>query len=288
MRQPRLHCLNMPKASGVKDSENSGMAVAPSHRYKIIIAHIFQKHYKKGSTEFDFSREEINATAAALKLPIIKNVGDLPYTFRYRVDLPDAIASTAKAGHEWIIRGAGQAMYRFKQIRKVRITPRAELIKIKIPDATPEIIVAHALTDEQALLAKVRYNRLIDIFLGVTTYSLQSHLRTTVKGIGQIEIDEVYVGVDRNGSQYIIPVQAKGGSDRHGVTQTEQDILWCKQRFPSLRCRAISAQFTQEGHIVMFELTLQGDQIRVLEERHYELLPASSISAEDLKIYAST
>ncbi len=28
-------------------------------------------------------------------------------------------------------------------------------------------------------------------FLGLTTYSLQSHLRTSVKDVGQIEIDEL-------------------------------------------------------------------------------------------------
>ena len=27
-------------------------------------------------------------------------------------------------------------------------------------------------------------------------------------------IDEIYVGVDRNGCQYVIPVEAKGGSDK--------------------------------------------------------------------------
>ena len=91
---------------------------------------------------------------------------------------------------------------------------------IKIPDATPEIISAYALNDEQALLAKVRYNRLIDLFLGITANSLQNHMRTTVKGIGQIEIDEVYVALDRRGIQYVIPVQAKGGKDQLSVVQT--------------------------------------------------------------------
>jgi hypothetical protein len=39
----------------------------------------------------------------------------------------------------------------------------------------------------------VRYNRLLYIFLGLTTYSLQNHLRTTVKSVGgsQIAIDEI-------------------------------------------------------------------------------------------------
>ena len=65
-----------------------------------------------------------------------------------------------------------------------RIKPREDLITISIPDATPELIRVYALDDEQALLAIVRYNRLIDTFLGLTTYSLQNHLRTTVKRIG--------------------------------------------------------------------------------------------------------
>ena len=129
-----------------------------------------------------------------------------------------------------------------------------ELITIKIPDATPEIITAYALSDEQSLLAKVRYNRLIDIFLGVTAFSLQNHLRTTVKSIGQIEIDEIYVGVDRNGRQFIIPVQAKGGNDRHAVVQTQQDITYCSEKFPNLICKAVSAQFMSGDRIAMFEL----------------------------------
>ena len=53
------------------------------------------------------------------------------------------------------------------------------LATTKIPDGTPSIVRKYSISDEQALLAIVRYNRLIDIFLGVTCYSLQNHLRTT-------------------------------------------------------------------------------------------------------------
>jgi hypothetical protein len=34
---------------------------------------------------------------------------------------------------------------------------RIKQIAIKIPDATPEIVASNSLSDEQALLAKVRY-----------------------------------------------------------------------------------------------------------------------------------
>lgn len=164
--------------------------------------------------------------------------------------------------------------------------PREELLTIKVPDATPEIITAYALNDEQALLAKVRYNRLVDVFLGITTFSLQNHLRTTVKEVGQIEIDEIYVGIDRHGRQFVVPVQAKGGNDKHGVVQTQQDILCCSEKFPNLICRAISAQFMSEERIAMFELAVQDGEIKVVDEKHYQLVPAKNISTKDLQQYA--
>jgi hypothetical protein len=154
-----------------------------------------------------------------------------------------------------------------------------------VPDSTPELIRVYALDDEQALLAIVRYNRLIDIFLGLTTYSLQNHLRTTVRGIGQIEIDELYVGLDRHGCHYIIPVQAKGGKDQIGIVQTTQDVRWVEQRFPGMRCRAIAAQFMDDGVVALFELSLQDDEVRVVQERHYKLVPAERLDPDAIKNY---
>jgi len=254
--------------------------------YRAIISHIFNKHHAENPDGFIFLRDEIISSATELGLPRPGNLGDLVYTFRYRKDLPESIKRTASSGFEWIIEGAGRAKYRFSQVKLSRVIPREDLVTIKIPDSTPEIIQKNALGDEQALLAKVRYNRLIDIFLGVAAYSLQNHLRTTVKGMGQIEIDEIYVGVNSNGQQYVIPVQAKGGNDKHGVTQTKQDILCCEQKFPDLICRAVSAQFMGDERIAMFELAVDDGQIKVLREKHYKLVPAADISRKELNIYS--
>ena len=256
------------------------------NRYQSIINRVFSDHYRVGVEEFEFTRDEFVDIAKSLEINLPKNVGDVIYSFRYRAELPDAITGTASNGREWIIEGAGRARYRFKQVRFNRIVPREELITIKIPDATPEIIGKYALTDEQALLAKVRYNRLVDVFLGITAFSLQNHLRTTVVGVGQIEIDEIYVGVNRYGRQFVVPVQAKGGSDKHGVVQTQQDIVCCAQKFPGLSCRAVSAQFMSGGRIAMFELTVQDGGIKVVDEKHYQLVPASEITEADLQMYA--
>ncbi|MFN0100950.1 MAG: endonuclease [Bryobacteraceae bacterium] len=254
--------------------------------YDALILKIFKNHYRKGVDAFDFDRAEIETVAAQMELRLPKNLGDLIYSFRYRKSFPPEIADTPAGSDEWIILPAGRAKYRFKLAKLTQILPRQDLVATKIPDATPQIIAAYALTDEQALLARVRYNRLIDIFLGVTTYSLQNHLRTTVKGMGQIEIDEIYVGVSKTGQQFVIPVQAKGGTDKLAIIQTSQDLAYCAEKFPNLAARAISAQFMRDSVIALFELTLEDDEVRVVEERHYCLVPAKSITGDDLRNYS--
>jgi hypothetical protein len=256
------------------------------NRYQSIIADIFNKGYVKGKTVVAFSRDQLVETASRLAIPVPKNLGDILYSFRYRNPLPDEILATQPEGKEWVIEGTGRAEYEFRLVPINRIAPNGNLITIKIPDATPEIVSSNSLSDEQALLAKVRYNRLIDIFLGVTAYSLQNHLRTTVKGMGQIEIDEIYVAVDRTGCQYVIPVQAKGGSDQLSTVQAKQDITCCAEKFPNLVCRAISAQFIDDSRIAMFELRPEEDgMVRIVEERHYRLVSADHISESDLVSY---
>jgi hypothetical protein len=261
------------------------MARKPS-RAKQIIERVFFERYEIGATEVNFLRSDLHDVCKKYDIEPLKNMGDgAVYAFRYRTRLPDKILNTQPKGQEWIIEGTGIGSYRFKLVKKTRIVPRNDLITIKIPDATPEIISAYALDDEQALLAIVRYNRLIDTFLGLTTYSLQNHLRTTVTGIGQIEIDELYIGLDRHGCHYVIPVQAKGGNDQIGIVQMTQDIRFAGQRFPGMRCRAIAAQFMDEEIVALFELTLQDDDIKVVDEKHYRLVPSSSLDSAAIRSY---
>ena len=199
--------------------------------------------------------------------------------------LPGKVIATQPEGLEWIIEGAGKAKYRFRLVKITRIVPNENMVAIGIPDATREFIRAYALDDEQALLAIVRYNRLIDTFLGLNTHSLQNHLRTTVKGVGQIEIDVLYIGLDKYGCHYAIPVQAKGGKFQIGVVQTGQDISFAAEKFPDMRCRPVAAQFMNDGVVALFELTLDDGQVKVVEERHYQLVPASEIDNRAVRNY---
>ena len=261
--------------------------------YSRIIAEIFRRHYQIGLAEFTFDRAEIRTVASELGLPAPSNIGDVLYTFRYRGQLPESIALTAAPGLHWIIRPTGIGKYKFVQVRQVNVVPSPDLITTKLPDATPGIIAKYALTDEQALLAILRYNRLVDIFTGLTCYSLQSHLRTTVRGMGQVETDEVYVGLDKRGVHYVIPVQAKGRTDRIGQVQIEQDLAVCAEKFPDLVCRPIAAQFMADpfapahtGYVIaLFELQDTDEGIKIVTEKHYRLVSPNSVDKQDLAAY---
>ena len=198
--------------------------MAKKDRYSAIIEAIFHGRYESGVTHVEFAREQITAASISLGIAPPKNLGDVIYAFRYRKPLPPSIRATAPSGKTWIIRSAGLGRYRFVLVTDIPLSPNPNFAITKIPDATPGMVAKYAFTDEQAVLARVRYNRLIDLFLGITCFSLQNHLRTSVPGMGQVETDEVYVGVDKKGIHYVIPVQAKSGSNMIGRVQIEQDI----------------------------------------------------------------
>jgi len=255
------------------------------NRYAQIIERIFFSHYHEGTREVLFERGDIERVARELRIKLPKNIGDVIYSFRYRVTLPESVRARAPQGEEWIIRPAGRSRYRFVATRLAAIIPNEMIAETKVPDATPGVITMYALNDEQALLAKLRYNRLIDIFTGVACYSLQNHLRTAVPGIGQVETDEIYIGVDRRGVHYIFPVQAKGGNDKLSVVQIEQDLAVCEARFPLLICRPIAAQFMSGDLIALFACERGTTGIAISAEKHYRLVPPEEVTAADLDSY---
>ncbi len=165
-------------------------------RYDSIIVHIFEARYEIGTDTVRFARDDMVQVANVLGIKPPKNLGDLIYTYRSRRSLPPEIRDSAPPETEWTIVSEGIARYAFKLKWVFRAEPDRSITATKIPIATPGLVDKYATSDEQAMLARLRYNRMLDIFTGVMCWHLQSHLRTTVKNIGQVETDDLYVGVD--------------------------------------------------------------------------------------------
>lgn len=52
-----------------------------------------------------------------------------------------------------------------------------------------------------------------------------------------------------------------------------------------VQCRAIAVQFMDAQVIALFELVLQDDEIKVVEERHYRLVPAKKLDPTTIRNY---
>ncbi len=179
-----------------------------------------------------------------------------------------------------MISGRGKAHYAFvKLASSPEIKIQDDLTTIRLPNATPEIVLEYAGTDEQGILAKVHYNRLLDIFLQITCYHLQNHWRTSIKDKGQCEIDDLYVGLNINGKQFVVPVEAKSASDRLSKTQIVQMIDLSRDRYPKLIMRPVGVQEMKDESLVLVEFTPAShpDEIKIKEMRRYRLVPMSEV-----------
>ena len=257
-------------------------------KYDNVIERVFLNNYKKAAIKVSFNRDELAHACDELGIPRIKNLGDIPYSYRFRKELPSSIKDVCPANSEWIIIGTGIGTYEFRLAAPGKIAPTSNRQRIKVPDATPEIVKKYAPgTDEQALLTKVRYNRLVDLFTGLTCYSIQNHLRTTIQNVGQIEIDEVYLGVNKKGAHFVIPCQAKSPGDRFGIVQVMQDIEFCKARYPDAICKPIALQFLTENDVAILELAVEESDdifhLSVADERHYKLVGRDGITDEEIR-----
>jgi hypothetical protein len=258
-------------------------------KYDKVIERVFSTNHADGAVKVSFNRDELAQACDELGIARIKNLGDIPYSYRFRKELPNSIKEKCQANSEWIIIGTGIGTYEFRLASPGKIEPTTNRQRIKVPDATPEIVKRYAPgTDEQALLTKVRYNRLVDLFTGLTCYSIQNHLRTTIQNVGQIEIDEVYLGINKKGAHFVIPCQAKSPGDRFGIVQVMQDIEFCRARYPNAICKPIALQFLSENDVAILELAVEdsGDifHLSVADERHYKLVSRDGITDEEIRL----
>jgi hypothetical protein len=265
-----------------------------------VIKDIFLQRFQQGTTRLPFTRSDLLESSKQFAKPgesekaRDKNLGDILYTFRFRRDLPSEILATEPRGKIWVILGAEISKYELRLITKPNLAPTPNWIITKVHDSTPEIVRRFEfLSDEQAALSRIRYNRLVDLFCRCVAHSLQNHLRTTVKGVGQIEIDELYVGANRKGQHFIVPVQAKKERDRVGVSQLIQDYEYCKNKHPGMISRLLTAQllnYSEGGRnfdkIALCEFVVREIDDDLLIERsseeHFVLLPKSLITQSDL------
>jgi hypothetical protein len=247
----------------------------------LVIRRVFEKRFTPGDVEVPFSVDDIRTAVkeVAEKNPDYKegNIFDVRYEFTSgRQPLPPEIDNLGP----WMIAGRGKAKYAFIKLSTgPGIIIPSDLMPILLPDATPEIVIEYAGGDEQGILAKIRYNRLLDIFLQLTCYHLQNHWKTSIKNKGACEIDDLYVGLNVTGKQFVIPVEAKSAGDHLSKHQIVQMVHFAAVRHQKLILRPVGVQEMKDGSLVFVEFTAaeKPDEIKIKEMRRYRLVSMDEI-----------
>jgi len=252
-----------------------------------VIEIAFRKNYRRGAREVPFTMDDVRQAIAQVTKKRAgykeNNVADVRYEYTSgRSPLPETIDKLGP----WMIVGRGKGKYAFAKLAESpTVKIQTDLYAISLPDATPEIVSEYAGGDEQGILAKLRYNRMLDIFLGITCYHLQNHLRTSIKGKGQVEIDDLYVGLNSGGKQFVVPIEAKSAKDHLSKTQIQQAVDFARERYPNLILRPVGIQEMKDESLVLIEFTSGShpDEIKIVEMRRYKLLPMSEVPLDELQ-----
>ena len=222
-------------------------------QYDEVILSVFSHHYREGAKYLKFQKDEL-ADACRKYGITVRNIPDIIYTYRTgRRMLPPKILAT---GH-WAIAPAGRGAYAFRLLRNPPHfdIPFKDYAPVDIYNAIPEVVEGLLRRDEQSLLTRILYNRLVDIFTGLTCFHIQNHHRSFVADMGEVELDSLYVGMDKKGALYVLPIEAKSQAESEmiGRIQVSQMAKLVRQDFSRLSRRVLAVKDLADGTIAMVE-----------------------------------
>lgn len=242
------------------------------NRYEAIILQIFLEKYRQTDTPISFTKDDLRASAESLLIDLPQNLSDVVYALRYRSPIPASIQQTADKGQEWVIETVGRSKYWLIQRPSQKIEADPEAIDFLIEDETPSIVQDFGMKGASLLDCILRKNLILDQFLGSPVEHLQSHVRASVKGVGQVEIGSLFFSQIENA---IMPVCLVAKPGAFNLSKATQAMKFASEHYGRLDCRPVVAQLLADSKVALFELTGSPETPCVLQEAHFTLTPKS-------------
>lgn len=248
------------------------------NRAEKVIVSIFKEVYEEGKDSLPFNLGMVRK-ASNEYIGEDKNTNDPDIMYRFktgRSEIPDEI----KKKGEWVVKSrSGQGNYEFVKLdggKYLDIPSHSDFEAIEVLESTPDVVLKYSSDDEQSLLSRLQYSRLLGTFLKLTVHHLQSHVQTSVQKIGQVEVDDLYVGVDKEGEEYVIPVEAKNKEEgeRLSVIQLHAMNEFARQKFPDTTARPIGVKLNSDGSITVVEInsTTDIEEIKIKDVKKYRMV----------------
>lgn len=205
-----------------------------SRVYVPVLLYIFNQKYATGVEAIEFTMADIAEACRALGVSAA-NRPDIVYRMMSRTAIPEEIQALGFR----VIRPIGRGRYVLEQAESTLIAfPECDMEFVV--DRTPRVVrqlLGDELgqIDEQGLLAVIRYNDLISRFLQARAFHLKGHVRKSVSGVGQAEVDDVHVALplDSDAPITIVPVEAKARDGPVNRAQIAMQVLYAREAFPN-------------------------------------------------------
>jgi hypothetical protein len=245
-----------------------------SRVYVPILREIVRRSYEPGTQKIEFSKQDVEEVAADLGLKL-GNAADVVYRMRSRTRLPDDILDLGFT----VLRGIGRGKYALEvggealvHLPEHEIFDHNDQTPLPVRRLLPEDL---AELDEQGLLTLVGYCKLLDHFTGLTVYRLRSHVRKSVPGVGQAELDEIDVGVALRDDEVpvVFPIEAKAADEVINRVQIATAVAYCETYFIGHEIRPIVVKLTYDGvlHFLEFRATTSLPGLRIVSSHGYRL-----------------
>jgi hypothetical protein len=246
-----------------------------SRVYGPILLHIFNARWRQGAATVLFTLDDVRTAAETLKLEI-RNPADLIYRMRSRTVLPKEILDKGF----YILRAIGRGRYQFEKGSSTIFTPLTseimealDLTPLPVRRLLPEKL---ADMDEQAVLTIASYCKILDHFTGLTVYRLRSHVRKSVPGIGQAELDAIDVGVALRDDEMpvVFPVEAKAAPDALNRVQIFNMVQYATHYFPGMIIRPLAIKVDEDSalHVMEFNVAAKAADLKVVKSASYALV----------------
>ena len=245
--------------------------------YVPIMLKIFRDLYTEDAVSIDFSLDDIRRAADELNVrERTRNAGDVVYRMRARTKLPPEIV---EAGFN-ILRQVGRGKYRLEKGANIIVDVEEDPELIETIDITP-LPVRRLLPediaeiDEQGLLTIVSYCKILDHFTGLSVYRLRNHVRKSVEGVGQAEVDAVDVGVALSEEEdpIVFPIEAKAREDAVNKVQIAAQVQFARQYFPAYQIRPLAIKVDGQGlvHFIEFTNEPEPNDLNIIRRSTYKI-----------------
>jgi hypothetical protein len=244
--------------------------------YTPILLAVFRRNYVEGATAVEFTLEELRAELAQAGLQA-RNLADLVYRMKSRTVLPEEI--TSKGFRILEIRGRGRYALTVGESTLIAYPDRTEIVDVhdRTPYAVRRLLADDfGNTDEQGLLSVLRYNDVFSHFLRVQVSHLKGHVRKSVPGQGQVEVDDVHVALSGglDDPLILIPVEAKAKDEPVNRVLIAMQVKYAHYAFPGLVVRPLTVKLFADGVVLLMEFnpSTEPAELAIVKSAYYQML----------------